>query len=123
MPRFSTVSWFAFSICLALAALWSCAPEILLGLWHVEATQSVIVVGHRSAALFLGFALLTYAMRRAPPSPLRTSVADALALACMALALLGLAELLQGHVGIGILSAVVVEVTLAVALPVSARIG
>lgn len=122
-PRFPLVCSIALLACLALAIVWACVPGVLPAMWGVEDSPSAHLVGRRSAALFLGLAWLMIAVRSAPPSRLRTAVADATALACAALAALGLTELLAGNAGLGILSAVSFELGLAWALSRSVRQG
>lgn len=117
MPiRFSAICTVALLICLSLAFTWAVRPQLLLAMWAIDGNPPALFVGRRAAALFFGLAFVLWAVRRAPPSPVRTAVADGVALACAALAALGLAEFAAGHAGAGILLAVAVEAVLAIAL-------
>lgn len=119
--RFPLVCSIAQSICLVLALVWACVPALPLEAWAIGSPPAALAVGRRSAAMFVGLAWLMGALRSAPPSRLRTAAADAMAIACAALAVLGLAELSTGRAGPGILAAVSVEVVLACALSASVR--
>lgn len=118
--RASTISFChlaqgAAGICCALAVIWICTPQFLLTLWSVPTSDAAALVCRRSGALFAGIACMLFQLRHARPSPVRAAVANAVAVACSMLALLGGADFALGHAGPGILLAVAVEVTLAAA--------
>jgi hypothetical protein len=102
-------------LCFALAAAWMLAPEILLSLWGVEFSSATGLVSRRAAALFAGFCVMFICIRNAEPSPSRSGLVSGFVVACLLLAALGVFELATGHAGIGILSAVITEVVLALA--------
>jgi hypothetical protein len=119
--NFRTVAIIAAVICFALAAVWLLAPSFLLSLWGVQYTYPVGLVARRGAALFLGIGVMLFLARNAEPSSSRFALSQGLAVGCIALAALGVIELVTGHAGIGILSAVLVEVALACALFATVR--
>jgi len=118
---FRTLAIIAAAICFALAAVWSFAPNLLLSLWGVQYTYPVGLVARRGAALFMGIGVMLFLARNAEPSVSRLALSQGLAVGCFALAVLGVMEFFTGHAGIGILSAVLVEVVLACALVVTAH--
>jgi hypothetical protein len=101
-------------ICLSLAFIWLFFPNFLLSLWSVQYSYPVGLVGRRGAALFFCLAVIFYLSRNAEPSQARFSISIGFILGCAFLALLGIYELLTSNAGIGILSAAVVEIMLAV---------
>lgn len=103
------------AICMVLACTWAIVPDFLPHLWNVEFTYPVGLVARRGAALFAGVAIILFGARDAEPSPARSAIGRGCAFGCLALALLGTAELATGHAGPGILFAVVVEIAIAFA--------
>lgn len=99
----------------ALAAIWLFAPAMLLANWGVVFDGGVtgLLVGRRAAPLYAGIGVALLLARNAPPSPGRTAVVAGFVTTCLLLALLGLGEWAVGHVEVGILPAVLVEVALA----------
>ncbi len=63
--------------------------------------------------LLLGFAILSWSARTAPPSPYRTGFCFAAIVVTGGLAVLGLYELARGFAGPLILIAIVIEIVLA----------
>jgi len=82
----------------------------------VEFSHSAAFVARRGAALFMGVSVILFLARKAEPSVSRNAIAGGVSFACVCLAALGLFELLSGNAGPGILSAVVTEVVIAIAL-------
>jgi hypothetical protein len=101
---------------LALALLWMFAPQRLLEGWGLVSTPMAELLGRRAAALYAGMAVMFWLARNAPASLARAGMSNGLAVACLLLAALGVFELLVGHATGGILIAVAIELTLAVAL-------
>lgn len=118
---FRVVAVFCACLCLALALAWVLAPQWLLFLWGVEYSGPTRLVAWRGAALFAGLGIMFFMVRHAPPSQARFAMVCGFAFACFALALLGIFELVSGHAGVGILSAVLVEVVLGLVLVKVAR--
>lgn len=112
--NFRTIAIAASVICFVLSGTWLLAPGLLLEMWGIQYSYPVGLIARRAAALFLGFGVMFVLARDAQPSDTRTALTVGLSVACLALAALGVYEFATGHAGVGILSAVVVEVTLAV---------
>jgi hypothetical protein len=100
-------------ICFALTGAWLIAPNILLGMWGVEYSYAVGLVARRAGALFLAIGIMFFLARNAEYSQSRTALAVGISTGCFALAVLGIFEFVTGHAGIGIWSAIIVEVGLA----------
>lgn len=88
--------------------------SIIVGRWQIQPTESVLLLGRRLAALYIGLAVIFFLARSAPVSTARTSISIGAAVALSFLALLGIYELLLGHVGHGILASVAIEALLAI---------
>ncbi len=108
-------------VCFALAVSWTLAPNTLLTVWGVEFSYPVGLMGRRTAALFGGIGVMFFYARNAEPSSARSALISGFVVVCIALAALGTFELASGHAGLGILSAVLVEVALALAFLYVAR--
>jgi hypothetical protein len=87
--------------------------SIIVGRWQIQPTESVLLLGRRLAALYIGLAVIFFLARSAPVSIARTSLSIGAAFALSFLALLGIYEFVLGHVGRGILASVAVEALLA----------
>jgi Protein of unknown function (DUF2867) len=112
---FKTTALITSVICFCLAGVWAFGSAILLNLWGVDYAASAELVGRRGAALFLGVGVMLLLARDAEPSQARTSLTVGLTVACTTLALLGVLEFVLGNAGFGILSAVIVELVIALA--------
>lgn len=112
--RFRPLSLIAAGVCFALAFAWLFAPQFMLTLWGVDGyTEAAGLVARRGGALFLGIGVMFMMARRAPALPGSTVMSAGFAVACLSLAVLGLVEFAGGHAGVGILSAVAVELAFA----------
>ena len=87
---------------------------IIVGRWQIQPTESVLLLGRRMAALYIGLAVIFYLGRSAPVSSIRTALSTGAAVALSFLALLGIYELLLSHVGRGILASIAVEALLSI---------
>lgn len=114
----ATVSAF---ICFALALIWTLVPNVLLAMWGIDFSYSAGLVGRRGAALFAAIGIMFFTARNAEPSSARSALVSGFVFCCFALAALGTFELSSGHAGLGILSAILVEVALALAFIFVAR--
>jgi len=85
------------------------AGALLVGRWQIEPTESVLLLGRRIGALYLGLSVMYFLARSAPVSLTRTALSAGTAVALSLLVLLGVYELIAGHVGTGILVSVVIE--------------
>jgi hypothetical protein len=112
---FKTTATVTSFICFCLAGVWAFGSAILLNLWGVDYASSAGFVGKRGAALFLGLGVMLSLARDAEPSQARTSLTVGMIVACTALALLGVLEFALGNAGLGILSAVIAELMIALA--------
>jgi hypothetical protein len=108
-------------LCFVLACIWMFAPDVLLAVWGVPYSEPVGLVARRGAALFVAIGTMFYMTRNSEISLPRYGLIVGFALGCVTLAALGVFERVSGHAGPGILSAVVVEVSFAVAFIIVAR--
>jgi hypothetical protein len=113
--NFRNLATLSALVCLALAITWVFAPNLLLSMWGVEFSYPVGFVGRRAAALYAAIGIKFFAARNAEPSTARSALMTGFVFGCLALATLGVFELVTGHAGLGILSAVFVEAGLALA--------
>ncbi len=111
---FRTLAIITALVGFVLAAGYLFAGAIIVGRWHIEPTDSVLLLGRRMAALYLGFAVIMFLARSAPVSPIRTGLCAGAAVTLSLLALLGVYELIQSRVGPGILVSIAIEGLLAV---------
>lgn len=88
--------------------------SIIVGRWQIQPTESVLLLGRRLAALYIGLAVIFFLAKSAPMSSARTAISSGAAVALSFLALLGTRELILGHVGRGMLASIAVEALLAV---------
>ncbi len=112
---FKTTALITSVICFCLAGIWAFGSAILLNLWGVDYAASAELVGRRGAALFLAVGVMLLLARDAELSQARTSLTVGLIVAGTTLALLGVLEFVLGNAGFWILSAVIVELMIALA--------
>lgn len=110
---FRTVATITTIVTLVLGAGYLFAGTLLVGRWQIEPTESVLLLGRRIGALYLGLSVIFCLARSAPVSVARTALCAGTAVACLLLALLGVYELSAGHAGPAILASAVVESLLA----------
>lgn len=110
---FRTVATITAIVTLVLGAGYLFAGTLLVGRWQIEPTESVLLLGRRIGALYLGLSVIFCLARSAPVSVARTALCAGTAVACLLLALLGVYELSAGHAGPAILASAVVESLLA----------
>ena len=110
---FKTLSVVTSVIAFALFVVLLTIPELLFYLFAVDGNSEAFFFGRRAAMLFLGFAALTWAGRNAPRSEARQAICLALAVAMIAMAVLGVVEFLRGFVGPGIALAILTETVIA----------
>jgi glucose dehydrogenase len=101
-------------ICGVLFFAWMFLPSFLLHLWGVDYSNTAGLVARRNAALFGGLCLIMFLTRNATVSPARSGISAGFALSCLILSVLGIFEYENGRAGIGIATAVITEVALAV---------
>ncbi len=88
-------------------------PAQQIAMFGIPASESGEFVARRTGILLLGFAILCWSARTAPPSHYRTGFCVAAIVATAGLAVLGLYELARGFAGPLILIAVAIEILLA----------
>jgi hypothetical protein len=108
-------------VCFSLALTWTLIPDLLLFSWGVEFSDAAALVGRGEAVMFAGIGIVFFSARDAEPSSIRDALVAGFVFSCCALAALGVFEYVTGHAGPGILSAVVVEIALALALLLGSR--
>ena len=112
---FRSLAVIAVIVFLILSIAWMFAPGQLLSLWGVESTSSAELVARRSAAMYVGIAVMFFLARQAQPSLVRSALVNGVVVSCVILAALGLFELFTGHAQSGIVPAVFVEVAISLA--------
>ena len=112
---FFTVALITSLICFMLAVVWLLFPARLLDVWRVSYTESAGLLARRSAALFLGLAVMFFMARHASPSPLRSDLSSGIVVTCAMLASLGIIEFSAKRAGPGIWLAIVTETAIAAA--------
>lgn len=115
MLSFHTDATIATIVCFSLTMVWLFAPKFLLSIWGIAYSHPVGLVSRRGAALFLCIGIMLFLARNAEPSPTRNAITIGFIVGCLALACLGIFELVKKRAHIGILTAVIVEVVLAIA--------
>ena len=86
---------------------------LVVGRWQIEPTDSVLLLGRRMGALYLGLSVITFLARSTPVSVMRTALCTGAAVVCSLLAILGVYEFSAGRAGSAILVSVVLESLLA----------
>jgi uncharacterized membrane protein len=84
-------------------------PEIIFILFQIPDNNSAFFISRRAAMLFLGIAVFSWLGRNALHSELRQAICVGLSISMLALAGLGLFELIRGFSGIGIGLAIATE--------------
>jgi len=88
-------------------------PTQQIAMFGIPASETGEFVARRTGMLLLGFAVLSWSARTAPPSPYRTGFCFAAIVVTGGLAVLGLYELARGFAGPLILIAIAIEIVLA----------
>lgn len=110
------------AICVVLCAVFLISPAAYAALYGVAGDPGMLFVGRRAAPLFLGLAVLFWALRHAGPGPVQDAVTLAAVLIFGGIALTGVWTWWGGTGGVAILVAAGVEASIAVAF-VLARQG
>ena len=111
--NFKAIAVITAIVGLALGVGYLFVGSLVVGRWQIEPTNSVLLLGRRMGALYLGLSVMFFLSRSAPVSAVRTALSAGAALILSLLALLGVYELTAGHVGSGILVSIVIEGLLA----------
>jgi len=88
--------------------------SLVIGRWQLQPTESVLLLGRRLGAFYLGLSVILFLARSAPVSVIRTALSAGAAVILLLLVVLGIYEFLAGHAGSGILASVVIESLLAI---------
>ncbi len=113
--NFKVIATVTAIIAFVLGVVYLFAGELAVGRWQIQPTESVLLLGRRMGALYLGLSIMFFLARSAPASTTRTALGAGTAVALWVLVFLGVCELAAGHAGRGILGSVAVESTLALA--------
>lgn len=113
--RFKTIAVVTALVTFVLGVVYLFAGELALARWQIEPSDSVLLLGRRIGALYLGLSVIFFLARSAPRSTVRTALSAGATVTLWLLVFLGACELAAGHVGPGILGSVVVESILALA--------
>jgi len=111
--RYKAIAFITAIVTLVLGVGYLFAGALLVGRWQIEPTESVLLLGRRMGALYLGLSVIFFFARSAPVSASRTALCAGAAVTCSLLALLGVYELSAGRVGPAILASVALEFLLA----------
>ena len=97
--------------CLSLGLLVS--PALFSTIFRIDHSVAVEVMERRSAILMIGLGALIYSLRDLPDGKLRRHSAAAIVVLMIGMAILGLVELYEHRVGVGIWIAIVPEIVFA----------
>jgi hypothetical protein len=111
---FKTVALITSIVALTLGVGYFIAGDLVVSRWQLPVSDGVLLMGRRLGALYLGLAAIFFFARSTPLSETRVALALGTTLTLAFLALVGVYELLAGHLGMGILVSVAVETILAV---------
>lgn len=114
--RFETVGGIIAATFAALSLTLLVWPEVIHWLFQIASDPATDVMSRRAAMLFAGLATLMWQARLAEDSPLRRSLCLGVSVALAGLAILGVAELVRGAVGAGIVLAIGVVLVFAAVL-------
>jgi hypothetical protein len=112
--RFKSIAVVTSIIAFALGVGYILAGELVVGRWQIRVSGDVLLMGRRIGALYLGLSTMFFLARSAAASEARTALVCGTGIALSLLVLLGIYELMLGHVGAGILASMAVEAFLAV---------
>lgn len=110
---FRTLSVITAIVTLAVGVTYIFVGALVIGRWQIQPTESVLLLGRRMGALYLGLSVIVFLARSAPVSAARTAVCTGAVVVCSLLAILGVYEFSAGRAGAGILASVLVEALLA----------
>lgn len=113
--NFKKLSFVTASIAMILFVLLLLLPGLIFDLFGISGSDSAEFMARRASMLFLGISVICWMGRRSNHSTSRQATCMGLGIAMLALAVLGLVELLRGFVGAGILLAVTTELILSAA--------
>lgn len=112
---FRHVSILTSLLLFSLAIGWMFVPEQMLTQWGVEYSDGAGLVSRRSAAFYLGFAMMFFMARNTEHSVTRMAIIKGIVATCTALILLAVYEVSVGHANKQILIAALIEALLGLA--------
>jgi hypothetical protein len=112
--KYRTVAFISAIVTLVLGVGYLFFGELVVGRWQIQPTESVLLLGRRMGALYLGLSVILFLARSAPASTARTALCMGGTVVGSLLAILGLYEYSAGRAGSAILASVVVETLVAV---------
>ena len=110
---FRTIAVITAIVALVLGTGWLLAGTLMAGRWQIESTESVLLMGRRIGAVYLGLSVMFFLAKSAPVSVARTALSTGTVLVCSLLAFLGLYEFSSGRAGPAILVSVAIELLFA----------
>lgn len=110
---FRTLAFITAIVTLVLGVGYLFVGALVVGRWQIQPTDSVLLLGRRMGALYLGLSVMYFLARSAPVSVVRTALCTGTAVSCSMLAILGIYEFSAGRAGSAILASVTVEALLA----------
>jgi hypothetical protein len=112
---FKTTASIASIVAFLLGAGYLLIGGLVMGRWQIQMSDSVLLIGRRIGALYVGLSVIFLLARSAPVSVARTALSAGTAVALSILVVLGIVELLAGRVGPGISVSIAIEALLAIA--------
>lgn len=112
---FYRLSVFTSILFLLLAIILMFAPAQMLASWGLEVTISVGLMAKRIAALYTGIAVMFFLARNAEHSTARTALIYGIVTSCLMLGAVSAYEFHSGHLTMGVIPSVLIEVALAIA--------
>ncbi len=109
---FKTIAIITAIIGLVLGVGYLFFGALVIGRWQLQSTESVLLLGRRLGAFYLGLSVIFFIARSAPVSVARTALSAGAAVILLLLVALGIYEFLAGHSGSGILVSVFIELLL-----------
>lgn len=110
---FTVASILAAALFAWLFAQMQLTPREFCAGFGLEPSVGLVLMVRRASMLMLGFAVLLFLARRAPPSPLRRAVSLSVALTMAGFAAMGTQELLRGALPPAVWAVVGIEVAFA----------
>jgi hypothetical protein len=111
---FKNASTLSAVLTLILAISYLFAGGVMVERWQIEPTDSVLLLGRRIGASFLGLSVLFFLARSIPLSSARRALSAAAVTTCSLLAFLGVCEFSAGRAAAPILASAAIEAVLAV---------
>jgi hypothetical protein len=111
---YRTVAFITAIITLVLGVGYLFFGGLVVGRWQIQPTESVVLLGRRMGALYLGLSIILFLARSVPVSAARMALCTGGTVIGSLLAVLGLYEYSAGHAGSAILASVVLETLVAV---------